>query len=72
VAAVRNAVMHPLSGKVMEEEDFAGVAEALLNLVRRSRRAIDRGFLLEGALPTQQALLLPEILRERLYPDPDA
>lgn len=67
-ANARNALVHPLGGKLLQEDDFELVARALEDLVSRCRVAVKGGFLRIEDLPTERALLLPLILRERLFP----
>ena len=68
-ANVRNALMHPLSGKTLREDEFEVVAKALEDLVTRCRTAVKGGFLQPEDLPAERVLLLPLILRERLFPE---
>lgn len=69
VTHIRNAVMHPLAGKTLNAADFALVADALRSLVLRADAAKSRGNIDESCLPSQSALMLPEILREHLFPE---
>ena len=58
-ANVRNALVHPLGGEILQEDDFELVARALEDLVSRCRVAVKGGFLRIEDLPTERALLLP-------------
>lgn len=67
VAHIRNNVMHPMARRNPTIDDFEFVNEALRNLAGRAQTALERGKLHARQLPSAADLLLPELLRERIY-----